>query len=100
MAVAVPQAYPNLVGGRLAPAADGATFVRANPAQLDDAVSRFPQATAADLEAAVANEPTTGIEYQVPSGGLGDSGFGDPELGPSALEFFSALKAVYWSHGV
>ncbi len=45
------------------------------------------------------NEPTTGIEYQAPSGGWGDSGSGDPEMGPSALHFFSALKAVYWNHG-
>jgi aldehyde dehydrogenase (NAD+) len=45
------------------------------------------------------NEPTTGIEFQAPSGGWGDSGLGEPELGPSALHFFSAVKAVYWSHG-
>ncbi|HEX7127749.1 MAG TPA: aldehyde dehydrogenase family protein [Thermodesulfobacteriota bacterium] len=45
------------------------------------------------------NEPTTGIECQAPSGGWGDSGLGEPELGPSALHFFTAVKAVYWSHG-
>lgn len=45
------------------------------------------------------NESTTGVEHQVPSGGWGDSGFGDPELGPSALHFFSAVKSVYWNHG-
>jgi len=41
------------------------------------------------------NIPTNHIEYQLPFGGIKDSGIGPPEQGKSAIEFFTASRTVY-----
>jgi aldehyde dehydrogenase (NAD+) len=41
------------------------------------------------------NEPTPGLEPHLPVGGWKASGYGPPELGPSALDFFTRDKSVY-----
>lgn len=49
------------------------------------------------LEAGIVkvNEPTPGLEPHMPAGGWKASGYGPPELGPSALDFFTREKSVY-----
>lgn len=79
--------------------AAGSPFGLAAAVFTRDPARAFRFARASRTGIVKVNEPTTGIEYQVPSGGWGDSGFGEPELGPSALRFFSAVKSVYWQHG-
>lgn len=44
------------------------------------------------------NSPTTGGEAQVPFGGLKASGTGYPELGSTALDFYTELKVVYMDY--
>jgi aldehyde dehydrogenase (NAD+) len=44
------------------------------------------------------NSPTTGGEAQVPFGGLKASGTGHPELGSTALDFYTELKVVYMDY--
>lgn len=41
------------------------------------------------------NSPTVGGEAHVPFGGIKATGVGDPEVGSSALNFYSELKMVY-----
>ncbi len=41
------------------------------------------------------NSPTVGGEAQIPFGGIKNSGIGDREQGPTALDFYSDLKIVY-----
>ncbi len=44
------------------------------------------------------NEPPTGLDPHVPTGGWKDSGGGARELGPRALDFFTEEKTVYLNH--
>jgi acyl-CoA reductase-like NAD-dependent aldehyde dehydrogenase len=48
----------------------------------------------------VVNAPTSGAEYHVPFGGRRPSGFGAPEQGTAAAEFFTEIKTTYVNHGV
>lgn len=41
------------------------------------------------------NNPTVGGEAQLPFGGMKDTGIGEREMGPTAVEFFSEVKTVY-----
>jgi aldehyde dehydrogenase (NAD+) len=41
------------------------------------------------------NNPTVGGEAQLPFGGMKDTGIGEREMGPTAVEFFSEIKTVY-----
>jgi alpha-ketoglutaric semialdehyde dehydrogenase len=41
------------------------------------------------------NNPTIGGEAQLPFGGVKDTGVGDREQGPTAIEFYTELKTVY-----
>lgn len=41
------------------------------------------------------NEPTPGLELHMPVGGWKDSGVGSPELGPTAMDFFTKSKTVF-----
>lgn len=41
------------------------------------------------------NSPTIGGEAQLPFGGIKDTGVGDREMGPGAMDFFSETKTVY-----
>jgi acyl-CoA reductase-like NAD-dependent aldehyde dehydrogenase len=40
------------------------------------------------------NQPTAGVEYQVPFGGIGESGLGPKEQGWSALDFYGDWKTA------
>ncbi len=40
------------------------------------------------------NQPTAGVEYQAPFGGVKDSGYGPKEQGWSALDFYSDWKTL------
>ena len=44
------------------------------------------------------NEPPTGLDPHVPTGGWKDSGWGQRELGPGAFDFFTEEKTVYLNH--
>lgn len=46
------------------------------------------------------NAPTAGIDYHVPFGGRGPSGYGPREQGSAAAEFFTEGKTAYINHGV
>ncbi|TWB25650.1 aldehyde dehydrogenase family protein [Nitrospirillum bahiense] len=46
------------------------------------------------------NAPTAGIDYHVPFGGRGASGYGGREQGSAAIEFFTEGKTAYVNHGV
>ena len=41
------------------------------------------------------NNPTVGGEAQLPFGGMKETGVGEREMGPTAVEFFSEIKTVY-----
>jgi len=41
------------------------------------------------------NSPTVGGEAQLPFGGIKDTGVGEREMGPTAMDFFTELKTVY-----
>ncbi|HXF81435.1 MAG TPA: aldehyde dehydrogenase family protein [bacterium] len=45
------------------------------------------------------NQPTAGVEYQTPFGGVKDSGFGPKEQGWSALEFYGDWKTSVVASG-
>ncbi|WP_353857361.1 aldehyde dehydrogenase family protein [Azospirillum formosense] len=46
------------------------------------------------------NAPTAGIDYHVPFGGRGPSGYGGREQGSAAVEFFTDGKTAYINHGI
>lgn len=46
------------------------------------------------------NAPTAGIDYHVPFGGRGPSGYGPREQGSAAAEFFTEGKTAYINYGV
>nr|WP_255635603.1 aldehyde dehydrogenase family protein [Azospirillum sp. 412522] len=46
------------------------------------------------------NAPTAGIDYHVPFGGRGPSGYGGREQGSAAVEFFTEGKTTYINHGI
>lgn len=46
------------------------------------------------------NAATAGIDYHVPFGGRGPSGYGPREQGSAAAEFFTEGKTAYINHGV
>ncbi len=48
-----------------------------------------------DVGVVKVNEPTTGLDPHLPTGGWKDSGKGLRELGPRALDFYSQEKTVY-----
>jgi len=41
------------------------------------------------------NNPTAGVELQLPFGGMKDSSSGYREMGKSAIDFYSQVKTVY-----
>jgi acyl-CoA reductase-like NAD-dependent aldehyde dehydrogenase len=41
------------------------------------------------------NSTTTGAEVQVPFGGIKASGWGPPEQGPAAIEFYTEPVTIY-----
>jgi alpha-ketoglutaric semialdehyde dehydrogenase len=62
------------------------------------AAERFRRASRAGM--VVINAPTSGAEYHVPFGGRPPSGFGAPEQGAAAADFFTEVKTTYINHGV
>ena len=44
------------------------------------------------------NLPTAGVEYQLPFGGTKESSFGMREQGPSALDFYTETRTVYFKY--
>lgn len=44
------------------------------------------------------NEPPTGLDPHVPTGGMKDSGLGHKELGADAFGFFSESKTIYLNY--
>jgi aldehyde dehydrogenase (NAD+) len=42
------------------------------------------------------NSPTVGGEAQIPFGGMKSSGVGEREQGPTALDFYTDVKVVYY----
>jgi acyl-CoA reductase-like NAD-dependent aldehyde dehydrogenase len=47
----------------------------------------------------VVNGPTSGAEYHVPFAGRGASGYGAPEQGAEAAQFFTNVKTTYMNYG-
>jgi acyl-CoA reductase-like NAD-dependent aldehyde dehydrogenase len=78
--------------------ANGTRYGLAASVYTADLSSAF--AFAERLEAGVVkvNEPPPGLEPHLPVGGWKASGYGPPELGPSAIEFFTQGKTVYLNH--
>lgn len=62
------------------------------------AAETFRRRSAAGM--VVVNAPTSGAEYHVPFAGRRQSGYGAPEQGPDAAEFFTQVKTTYINHGV
>lgn len=62
------------------------------------AAERFRRESPAGMVAV--NAPTSGAEYHVPFAGRTPSGFGPPEQGAAAAEFFTEVKTAYINHGV
>ncbi len=62
------------------------------------AAERFRRASNSGM--VVVNAPTSGAEYHVPFAGRAPSGFGAPEQGTAAAEFFTEVKTTYINHGV
>jgi acyl-CoA reductase-like NAD-dependent aldehyde dehydrogenase len=62
------------------------------------AAEQFRRASRAGM--VVVNAPTSGAEYHVPFAGRRPSGYGAPEQGMAAAEFFTEIKTTYVNHGV
>jgi aldehyde dehydrogenase (NAD+) len=62
------------------------------------AAEQFRRATRTGMVAI--NASTSGAEYHVPFGGRAPSGFGPPEQGSTAAQFFTEVKTTYVNHGI
>ena len=61
-----------------------------------NAIQRFTNQIEAGL--ITVNLPTAGVEYQLPFGGTKESSFGMREQGPSALDFYTETRTVYFKY--
>jgi aldehyde dehydrogenase (NAD+) len=77
--------------------ANGTRFGLAASVYTADLGSAFVFADRLDAGVVKVNEPTPGLEPHLPVGGWKASGYGPPELGPSALDFFTRDKSVYFN---
>jgi acyl-CoA reductase-like NAD-dependent aldehyde dehydrogenase len=63
----------------------------------DDLAAAMSFSTQARTGTVMVNQPTTGLDHNVPFVGWGDSGFGSAEQSDAALDFYTEIKTTYLS---